>query len=129
MTGVQRRDHVAVLIRPLGTSDGPSMVRLMLDAGFPPDVELPPDAAGMAHVLDKPLLVDDRGGPVAELAIAVEPEARGAGVGAALLEALARGAAASGHRELSLSVSPRSHPTARAVGTRIHARSSAEARL
>ena len=42
------------------------------------------------------------------LAIAVEPEARGAGVGAALLEALARGAAASGHRELSLSVSPRS---------------------
>jgi GNAT superfamily N-acetyltransferase len=50
--------------------------------------------------------------PVPELAIAVEADARGAGVGGALLDALADAAKQAGHRELSLRVSPR-NPAAR----------------
>ena len=41
------------------------------------------------------------------MAIAVEAGSRGRGVGTALLNALAREAQAAGHRELSLTVSPR----------------------
>ncbi len=105
----------------------------MLLAGFPPDHSVPPDAGSMPHVrqfvegwgrhgdvgvialvetgrpvgaawarrLDEPLL---RG--VAEVAIAVEADARGLGTGAALLQALAAEAAADGHQALSLRVSP-----------------------
>ena len=63
--------------------------------------------AAWARVLDEPLLFDDAGAAVPELAIAVEPEARGSGVGGALLDALAAAARDAGHRELSLRVSPR----------------------
>ena len=111
----------------------------MLLAGFPPDRQIPAEAAQMPHVrrfldswgragdvgvvavdeqrrrlgaawarvLDEPLLRDDQGAPVAELSIAVEEDARGVGVGGALLDALAEAASAAGHRELSLNVSPR----------------------
>ena len=66
-----------------------------------------PLGAAWARVQDEPLLRDDRGAPVAELAVAVEERARGRGVGSALLDALADAARARGHRELSLNVSPR----------------------
>ena len=66
-----------------------------------------PLGAAWARVLDEPLLWDDRGAAVAELAVAVEPRVRGRGVGSALLDALAEAAGAAGHRELSLNVSPR----------------------
>jgi GNAT superfamily N-acetyltransferase len=66
-----------------------------------------PLGAAWARVLDEPLLRDDHGAAVAELAIAVEKRARGRGVGSTLVDALAEAAAAAGHRELSLNVSPR----------------------
>jgi GNAT superfamily N-acetyltransferase len=66
-----------------------------------------PLGAAWARVMDKPLLRDDKDAAVAELAIAVEPHARGRGVGRTLLDALAEAAGTAGHRELSLSVSPR----------------------
>jgi GNAT superfamily N-acetyltransferase len=66
-----------------------------------------PLGAAWARVLDEPLLRDDDGAPVAELAIAVEQHTRGRGVGGALLDALAEAARGAGHRELSLNVSPR----------------------
>jgi GNAT superfamily N-acetyltransferase len=50
--------------------------------------------------------------PVAEVAIAVEDDARGTGTGSALLRALDDEAATAGHRALSLTVSPR-NPAAR----------------
>jgi GNAT superfamily N-acetyltransferase len=53
------------------------------------------------------LLHDDRGQPAPEVAIAVEPDARGNGLGLVLLEALASRAARHGHRLLSLNVSQR----------------------
>jgi GNAT superfamily N-acetyltransferase len=65
-----------------------------------------PLGAAWARVLDDPLLRDDQGAAVAELAVAVEKRARGRGVGSALLDALAKAAGAAGHRELSLKVSP-----------------------
>jgi GNAT superfamily N-acetyltransferase len=71
------------------------------------DAEGRPVGAAWARVFDVPLVRGDGGAPVAELAIAVEPAARGAGVGASLLEALAAAATDAGHRELSLNVSPR----------------------
>jgi GNAT superfamily N-acetyltransferase len=71
-----------------------------------------PVGAAWARRLDEPLLTDDAGAAVAEVAIAVEAHARGAGTGDALLDALAKAAAAAGHRELSLRVSAR-NPAAR----------------
>ena len=71
------------------------------------DEQRGPLGAAWARVLHEPLLRDDQGEPVAELAIAVEEHARGGGVGGALLHALAEAATAAGHRELSLNVSPR----------------------
>jgi GNAT superfamily N-acetyltransferase len=71
------------------------------------DEQQGPLGAAWARVLDEPLLRDDGGAPVAELAIAVERHARGRGVGRALLDALADAAKGAGHRELTLSVSPR----------------------
>jgi len=67
-----------------------------------------PLGAAWARRIAQPLLRDEDGAPVAELAIAVEEDARGAGTGTALLGALARAAAAAGHRALSLRVSVRS---------------------
>lgn len=67
-----------------------------------------PLGAAWARRLDVPLLRDEAGIPVAEVAIAVEDDARGSGKGSALLRALDREAGAVGHRSLSLSVSPRS---------------------
>jgi ribosomal protein S18 acetylase RimI-like enzyme len=64
--------------------------------------------AAWARRLQRPLLRDEDGMAVPELAIAVEVHARGCGVGAALLRELQREAAADGHRELSLRVSNRS---------------------
>jgi GNAT superfamily N-acetyltransferase len=66
-----------------------------------------PLGAAWARILHEPLLRDDRGAPVAELAVAVEERARGRGVASALLDALAEAAGAAGHRELSLNVAPR----------------------
>lgn len=63
--------------------------------------------APWARTFPPPNVCGDRGEPVAELAVAVEHEARGRGVGAALLDALARAAGDAGHRELFLSVSRR----------------------
>jgi GNAT superfamily N-acetyltransferase len=63
--------------------------------------------AAWARLLDDPLLRDDRGAPVAEVAIAVEDHARGQGIGGALLDSLADAAASAGHRELPPRVSPR----------------------
>jgi GNAT superfamily N-acetyltransferase len=71
-----------------------------------------PLGAAWARQLVDPLLVDHIGAPVAEVAIAVESHARGGGIGTALLRALEHAAAAAGHRELSLTVSPR-NPAAR----------------
>lgn len=128
-----------MLIRTLTPAHIPYVERMTLFAGFPPNRELPRDAAPMPHirrlldgwgrpgdvgvlagdengrklgaawarVLDQLLLHDDLGEPVAELAMAVEAAARASGVGAVLLDALAHEAAAAGHRELSLTVSPR----------------------
>ena len=58
--------------------------------------------AAWARLLDEPLLIDASGRPVPELAIAVEPDSRGAGVGTLLLGALCDAAAAAGHRELDV---------------------------
>ncbi len=63
--------------------------------------------AAWARELDEPLLVDRAGAPVAEVAVAVEADARGMGTGTALLRALEYFAAAAGHRELALRVSSR----------------------
>jgi GNAT superfamily N-acetyltransferase len=93
-----------VRIRSVTEGDVPILERMMLLAGFPPDRPL---GAAWAREFDEPLLVDDAGAPVAEVAIAVEPYARAKGLGTALLPALERAAAAAGHRELCLSVSPR----------------------
>ncbi len=68
--------------------------------------------AAWARVLGEPLLHDDAGAAVPELAIAVEAHARSEGIGGALLDALATAAREAGHRELSLRVSPR-NPAAR----------------
>jgi GNAT superfamily N-acetyltransferase len=66
-----------------------------------------PLGAAWARVLTEPLTHDERGKPVAEVAIGVEAEHRNTGIGTALLNALAQDAAAAGHRELLLRVSPR----------------------
>jgi GNAT superfamily N-acetyltransferase len=66
-----------------------------------------PLGAAWARQLDEPLLRDEAGASVAEVAIGVEDDARRAGTGSALLRALAREAATVGHRGLSLRVSPR----------------------
>jgi GNAT superfamily N-acetyltransferase len=66
-----------------------------------------PLGAAWARRLDEPLLRDEGGAPVAEVAIAVEDDARNAGTGISLLRALDEEAAAVGHRALSLRVSPR----------------------
>jgi GNAT superfamily N-acetyltransferase len=66
-----------------------------------------PLGAAWARILDEPLLRDDRGAPVAEVAVAVDERARGRGIGTALMGALAEAAGAVGHRELSLTVSAR----------------------
>ena len=71
------------------------------------DEQSRPLGAAWARVFHEPLLRDDTGAPVAEVAIAVEAHARGGGVGGALLDALADAARHAGHRQLSLSVSPR----------------------
>ena len=131
-------------IREVTEADVWFLDRMMVLAGFPPDLPLPSKASSMPHVrrfveacgrrgdvgivaLDEaqhplgaawarqlvdPLLVDHTGAPVAEVAIAVESHARGRGIGTALLRALEHAAAAAGHRELSLTVSPRT-PAAR----------------
>ena len=65
-----------------------------------------PLGAAWARQLDEPLLRDEAGA-VAEVAIAVEDDARGTGTGSALLRALDHEAATAGHRALSLKVSPR----------------------
>jgi len=70
-----------------------------------------PLGAAWARVLDEPVLIDHAGAPVAEVAIAVESHARATGTGTALLLSLERAAAAAGHRELSLRVSPRNPAT------------------
>jgi GNAT superfamily N-acetyltransferase len=67
-----------------------------------------PLGAAWARRIERPLLRDEAGAPIAELAIAVEEDARDAGTGTALLGALEREAAAAGHRALSLRVSVRS---------------------
>ena len=72
----------------------------------PPVVDRPVGAA-WARRLEDPLLRDDAGVAVAEVAIAVEEGYRGAGTGTALLCGLEREAAARGHRALALAVSPR----------------------
>lgn len=76
-----------------------------------------PLGAAWARALDEPALRDEAGAAVPELAIAVEPHARGNGVGGALLDALAEAARHAGHRELSLTVSPR-NPAARLYARR-----------
>jgi GNAT superfamily N-acetyltransferase len=99
---------------PSDARDLPHVRRFVEDWGRPGDVGVvaldeqhQPIGAAWARVLDQPLIRDEQGAPVAELAIAVEEQARGVGVGHALLDALAEAAAAAGHRELSLNVSPR----------------------
>jgi GNAT superfamily N-acetyltransferase len=66
-----------------------------------------PVGAAWARWLDEPLLRDESGAPVAEVAIAVEEGARGGGTGAALLRALEDEAVGDGHRALALGVSAR----------------------
>lgn len=78
------------------------------DAGvIASDAARRPLGAAWARQLDEPLLRDERGTAVAQMTVAVEPHARGRGVGGTLLDALAEVAAAAGHRQLSLNVSAR----------------------
>jgi GNAT superfamily N-acetyltransferase len=98
---------------PVDAPAMPHVRRFVDDWGRPGDVgviavddTLVPVGAAWARILDEPLVRDDAGAPVAELAIAVEDRARGQGIGGALLQALADAARSDGHRELSLNVSP-----------------------
>ena len=60
--------------------------------------------AAWCRVLAEVLARDAEGRPVPELAIAVAPEHRGRGVGACLLDGLARAASGVGHTAVSLTV-------------------------
>src|SRR3954468_21942155 len=99
---------------PADAQEMPHVRRFLDGWGRPGDVGVValddgqrPLGAAWARILGEPLLRDDRGAAVAELAVAVEERARGRGVASALLDALAEAAGAVGHRELSLNVSPR----------------------
>ena len=87
---------VALYVKAWGRPGDAAMIAI--DAGFPVGA-----AWYRLFVRDRPGygFVDDR---TPELAIAVVPNARGKGVGAALLEALLDRARAEGHETISLSV-------------------------
>jgi ribosomal-protein-alanine N-acetyltransferase len=85
--------------------------------------------AAWARVFEAPLITGEDGDPAAEVAIAVEADARRMGVGTALLDALADRAAAAGHRDLALTVSPRNPAMRlyRRAGFVVHAEDEARA--
>jgi ribosomal protein S18 acetylase RimI-like enzyme len=119
-------------MRAVTAADAALLEDMMLVAGFAPGRPLPADARQQPHVRafvehwGRPgdvgvVALDAAGAPVGaawarvlddlaplpELAIAVVPEARGAGVGATLLDTLAAAAARAGHPALALRVSRR----------------------
>jgi GNAT superfamily N-acetyltransferase len=124
-------------IRSVGPADAPFLAEAILLAAFPPGplpdgaAEMPharrwTDAwgregdagvvawrdgrrvgAAWCRVFPDAMALGPDGRALPELAIAVIPEDRSAGVGAALLDALAREAAADGHAALCLGVSVR----------------------
>jgi ribosomal protein S18 acetylase RimI-like enzyme len=98
---------------PVGAAQMPRITRWLEDWGRPGDAGVvawqDSERAGAAwcRVLGEVPVRDEAGRPLPELAIAVAPEHRDRGVGARLLDGLARAASDAGHTAIALTVNSR----------------------
>ena len=102
--------------RPLPSADDPAVLAALPGptdlALIATDNDDRPLGAAWLHLHEPPLVVDDRGGALPEITMAVREDARGRGTGGRLLEALAGQAAVESFSALALNVHLR-NPAAR----------------